>query len=216
MRTLSYVMRIVAVHLRSIGFIACASGLFLLGICLLCAPVIGAAPSIPPVFDRKTVETMIAEIDKDHYASILRAIYFGTMSAKDYPIDQGYQELVGRMKTEEPGSIRWLLMASVRAYAAFRVPGDRQSEGYEEYDWIFTHSPELLRVHGVVIGERAMRDYAYTLTTQYGPRRQEGPKESKNVLLHAIAQQISFVRAGDETDGSIDWNGAIRQAGCAT
>ena len=91
-------------------------------------------PHMPPVFNKKVVAYLIADIDKNRSDVVLRVGYFGRRRKPLLPFEDGLQLVKIALAREKAGSRRWLLLESVYAFGAFSISASDQISSCSELD----------------------------------------------------------------------------------
>lgn len=124
-------------------------------------PPTNARPVLPRVFDRTTVEDLLAHIDAPRNASTLKVGYFLRRGggADALPVQEGFAMLSAAAAKEPVGTRRWFMLQSLRGFAAFRTPGVSADEGFAAYGAIFEHAKEAEKSSAVYPLRQAIAEF---------------------------------------------------------
>ena len=157
------------------------------------------------VFDRSTVDDLLKGVTDARNRALLKYAYFGTHQQHAFPLLDGYHLLAAAAERAPVSTPEWILLESVRAYAAFRLGGDMRQEGYDAFRKLLQHAAQAQRVGAQTVIEEAISDFVLTMLSPVGLAIQLGPEDARELVPAALEARLDLASAGEAENPLLPW-----------
>lgn len=166
-------------------------------------------PEMPPSFERKTVQSLVDNIDQGDNATIIKFGYFIRRNPEWLTLSEGLEILRSAVNKEPVGTKRWFLLQQVRAFAAPRSGKSTWQEGLISYQDSLLQSAKSKEAGAEDVLQRTIYEFVAAVGTKTMWNLSDFP-ESRSVLQHALKAHLEYLKVHNKTPFRFEWDRAIR------
>jgi len=165
-----------------------------------------APPEMPALFDKPTVQTLIAKIEEGQNATILQFGYFLRRNPEAIPVQQGFALLQSATEAEPMASKRWFILQAMQGFAGVHAGAESREAGFKAYRSLFDNAEQAEKVGANQVVLRATREYVTILPTEFGIG---AGINGKVALISALNAHLKYLANNPNTPYKFRWNKAL-------
>ena len=172
-----------------------------------------APPEMPAVFDRATVERLVATIDQSRNDIVLKIGYFARHAPGGLPTVEGVALLNSGIDREPKASKRWFMMQEVRGFAGFHAGDVPTDEGFTAFQAIFDNARGAKAAGATYTVSKAVGDYVSDVPIRIALLGLGGDPRTRRVLLSAWRAACTESPQAGVRARSLPWGPAVDACG---